>query len=184
MIGLGSSTAQKVAGLLGGERGAAAVEFALIVPFLLFLFAGAFELIVGIMVDRQVSLVASTLADVTAQYTTISQSQQMPDILNASAQILAPYPTSGAAMVISLISVDGSGNATVTWSQTLNGTARTVGSTIAVPASLATPNTSLVLGEATYVYTPIIDFIHLGTIKLAASTYMIPRASTTINLAS
>lgn len=166
------------------NRGAAAVEFALIVPFVLALYTGAVEVIVGIMVDRQVALVASTVADITAQYTTISASADMPNILGAAAQILVPYPVANATVVVSCISIDANGNATVAWSQAKNSSARVVGSAISIPKSLATPNTSIVLGEATYAYTPGVDFIHLGTLQLASKTYMLPRASTTINLTS
>ena len=170
--------------LLDQRDGAAAVEFALIVPFLLALYTGGVELIVGIMIDRQVTLVASTVANITAQYTTISASTQMPDILNASSQILAPYPVSSATVVVSCISIDASGNATVAWSKALNTTARTAGSAITIPSSLATPNSSIVLGETTYRYTPFADLIHLGTITLRGTTYMVPRAATAINLTS
>lgn len=166
------------------QQGSAAVEFALIVPFVLALYTGAVELIVGIMIDRQVTQVASTVANITAQYTTISASTQMPDILNASVQILAPYPTANASVVVSCISIDANGRATIAWSKSLNGTARVAGSVISIPASLAIPNSSLVLGETKYSYTPIVDFIHLGLITLGASTYMVPRAATAINLSS
>ena len=76
------------------QRGMAAVEFALVLPFLLLLFLGSVELTRGIQVDRQVALTADTVTNLVAQYTTISKSQQMPDILNASVQIFPPYPSS------------------------------------------------------------------------------------------
>jgi hypothetical protein len=40
----------------------------------------------------------------------------------------------------------------------------------------------VVLGETTYSYTPMIDFIKMGTLKLYSFDYMLPRASTTINM--
>ena len=69
-------------------------------------------------------------------------------------------------------------------SQTLNGTARSVGSAISVPTSIDIPNTNVVLGETTYAFNAAIDFLNLGTFNLSSSLYMVPRASTTINLTS
>ena len=166
------------------QRGMAAVEFALILPFLLLLYMGSVELTQGIMIDRQVALTADTVTNIVAQYTTISASQQLPDILNASAQIFSPNPSSPATVTVSLITIDSSGNATVTWSQTLNGTALTKGAPITIPTNLDIANTTLVYGQATYAYTPWFDFMGIGTLKLSSSVYMSPRASSTINLVS
>ncbi len=168
----------------GDQRGMAAVEFALILPFLLLLYLGSVELTEGIQVDRQVALTADTVTNLVAQYTTISASQQMPDILNASAQIFTPNPSSAATVVVSLIAIDGAGKATVSWSQALNGSALTAGQPITIPANLDIPNTTLVYGQATYAYKPWFDFMGIGTLNLSASVYMSPRASSTINLVS
>ena len=164
------------------NQGVAAVEFALTFPFLLILFFGGVEITDGVTLDRQVSLVATTVANIVSQYTSISASTQMPDILGASAQIMQPYTTSNTGIVVSLISISNSGQATVTWSQALNATARSTGSVVTVPSALDTPNTTLVLSEASYAYTPVFDFIHVGTLHLARSIYMVPREATTINL--
>lgn len=168
---------------LGASSGVAAVEFALVVPFLLVVYAGSVELLDGIGINRQVALTASTVANLVAQYTTISASSQLPDVLNASAQILAPHPVASATVTVSCISIDGAGKATVTWSKSLNGTARTAGQVVTLPAQLTSPNSNIILGEATYAYRPIADFLHFGTLTLSGSTYMVPRAATTVNLA-
>ncbi len=85
---------------------------------------------------------------------------------------------------MSLIAIDKNGNATVAWSQTLNGTARSVGSSITVPSSMDIANTNVLLGETTYAFNSPIDFLNLGTFNLSSSLFMVPRASTTINLTS
>jgi Flp pilus assembly protein TadG len=164
------------------NQGVAAIEFALVLPFLLILCFGGMELMDGVTLDRQVSLVATSVDNIVSQYTSISASTQMPDILNASVQIMQPYTTSNAGIVVSLITIGSSGQATVSWSQALNATARTTGSTVTVPSALDTPNTTLVLSEASYAYTPVFDFIHTGTLHLFHSIYMVPREATTINL--
>ena len=169
---------------LADESGLAAVEFALLLPFLVLLYLGSVEIIQAILIQRQTTLTATTVANIVAQYTTISASQQMPDILNASTQILVPYPASNAVVVVSLVTIDNSGKATVTWSQALNGAKRATGQSVTVPTALDVPNTVLILSETTYSYTPAVDFLNMGTKSLYASIYMVPRASTTINLTS
>jgi Flp pilus assembly protein TadG len=167
------------------ERGVSAVEFALILPVMALIYLGGFEITQAISLNRLVALTASTVTNVTSQYTTISASQQMPDILAASSQVLAPWPSSAATVVVSGISISPSGVATVAWSKALPaGSARTVGATVTLPAALDTPGGFVVFGETTYAYTPMLDFIHMGTINLYSFDYMLPRASTTINMAT
>jgi len=166
-----------------GTCGVAAVEFALLLPIMALLYVGTIEVVPLISADRRVTLTANTVANVTTQYASISASSTMPDILNASADVLAPYSSSNAIVVVSLITIDASGHATITWSQALNGAARTAGQTVNLPAGLDVPNTSLVWGETTYAYTPLLDLLCLGTINLYSSVYMSPRSSSgTINL--
>jgi Flp pilus assembly protein TadG len=159
------------------RQGLAAIEFAILLPVMLVLYLSAFELTQAIAIKRLVTLTASTVANVVTQYASISASQQMPDILNASSTVLTPYPVANATVVVSCIQVNASGQATISWSQALNGTARTVGSSVTLPTALDTPNTYVIWGETTYAYTPTIDYMHLGTIDLYSSVYMLPRSS-------
>jgi Flp pilus assembly protein TadG len=168
--------------LASDRSGVAAVEFALILPLMLLLYLGGFEVLQGIAIDRMTTLAASTVTNLVSQYSTISSTTQMPDILNASSQVLTPYPAINAHVVVSCVAVDGAGHATIAWSQAINGAARTVGTAYELPAALDVPNTEVILGEATYAYTPTVDFMNLGTINLYASDYMLPRSSTTIAL--
>jgi Flp pilus assembly protein TadG len=165
------------------QRGISAVEFALILPVMALIYLGGFELMQALSLNRLVALTASTVTNVTSQYTTISASQQMPDILNSSSQVLSPWSTANAKVVVSGIQISSSGVATVAWSQAIPSSAeRTVGATVTLPAALDTPGGFVVLGETTYAYTPMIDFIKMGTISLYSFDYMLPRASTTINM--
>jgi len=167
---------------IADERGMSAVEFALLLPFMVLLYLGGFELAQGIAVNRMVALTASTVTNLVVQYTSISAGQDMPDILNSSTLIMTPYAPANAAVIVSCITIDAKGNATVTWSQALHAKPRTVGSAVSVPGALDTANTTLILGEASYAYTPAIDFLKLGVRNLTASVYMFPRASPTITL--
>ena len=164
------------------RSGLAAVEFALIAPLMLTVYLGTFEVTQGLTQDRAVKLNASTITNLVAQYTTISASRDMPDLFAATAQIMKPYPSAKPVTVVSCISVDSKGNATVAWSQASGGTARTVGQSITLPAAMNLPNSQVVMGETTMPYKSPIQFLPIGTWNLHAVTYMFPRASSAINL--
>jgi Flp pilus assembly protein TadG len=164
--------------LASQSGGLAAIEFAIILPLMLLLYLGSFEIAQAVSLKRQVALTASTVANIVTQYATISKTGEMPDILDASSVVLTPYPVSNAIVVVSCITVDGNGKATVTWSQALpSGDARSTGQPVTLPPGLDVPNTSVVLGETTYAYSPLMDFMHIGTLNLYSSVYMSPRSS-------
>jgi Flp pilus assembly protein TadG len=119
------------------------------------------------------------VTDLATQYITIDN-LDMSTILGASTSIVAPYAATNITVTVSEITTDNSGNGTVTWSDSLNGTARTVGSAITLPASLKTPNISLIFGEVTYKYTPALGYVMTGTITMSDSFYMLPRLSNSV----
>jgi Flp pilus assembly protein TadG len=170
-------------------RGLAAVEFAMILPILLVLLLASIDAGRAMAIYVKVRSATYTLDAVTNQYTTIHDSD-MQQILGAAAVILSPYSTSPVSVVLSQVSLDDKGKASVSWSDTLNGTARAVGSPVTVPASLASskpPNNacnaypcSFILGEVNYIYTPMFGYFITGPITLADSLYMTPRSATTI----
>lgn len=160
-------------------RGISAVEFAVLMPVMLTLLLGSVEASQGIAADRKVELTAHTLADLASQYTDVTNAV-MTNILNAGAAIIAPYPAANLKEVVSEIAVDSQGNATVVWSDTLNGTALTVGQTVSVPSSLATPNTYLILAQVQYGYSPTYGYVLTGTLALSDQSYVRPRESASI----
>jgi Flp pilus assembly protein TadG len=114
------------------------------------------------------------VADLASQYTSITAAD-MTNILNASSDVIAPYSATTLKSVVSELSIDGQGQATVVWSSTLNGTALTVGQTVNVPSALAVPNSYLLLGQATYGY------VVTGTLTLSDGVYMRPRQSSSVS---
>ena len=161
------------------RRGIAAVEFAMLLPMMLTLYLGSVEVSTGVAVNRKVTLTTRALADLTSQYTDVTDAD-MSNILNASSDIIAPYPVSGLSAVVSELSIDANGNTTVAWSDTLNGTARSVGEAVTLPASLVVPNTYLILAEVSYSYNPSFGYVLTHTMTLNDHIYMRPRQSTSI----
>jgi Flp pilus assembly protein TadG len=161
------------------RRGIAAVEFAMLLPMMLTLYLGSVEVSTGVAINRKVTLTTRALADLTSQYTDVTNAD-MSNILNASSDIVAPYPVSGLSAVVSELSIDANGNTTVVWSDTLNGTARSVGAAVTIPASLVVPNTYLILAEVSYSYNPSFGYVLTHTMTLNDHIYMRPRQSTSI----
>jgi Flp pilus assembly protein TadG len=176
-------------------RGVAAVEFALVSPMLLLLLLGTIDAGRAIAVYMKVRSATYTLNSITNQYLVIHDTD-MQQILGATAVVLSPYPSAPVTVVISQLSVSSGGLATVSWSDTLNGTARSVGSTVTIPAALAAPVPPnnvvtcqrahptdpcyLILGEVNYTYTPMFGYFITGPIHLADKLYMTPRLTPSI----
>ena len=170
---------RRLARLASDQRGVSAVEFALLLPLMLTLYFGSVEISQGISADRKVTLTARTVADLVSQVSSINNND-MTNSLNAASAVMAPYATSNLQVTVTSVVVDANGNATVAWSDTMNGTARTAGSTVTLPAAFAVANTSVIWGEVQYSYTPTIGYVVSGTLTLKDQIYMRPRLSTSV----
>ena len=163
-------------------RAVAATEFAIVLPFMLVLWVGGVELGNGLAISVKVSETAHTVADLVSRNACVTSST-LSTILGASSVTIAPYSNGNATITVSEVSTDASGNATVTWSTSLNGTPRTVGQPMTLPAALGTPtppNISLILGEVTYRYTPNLGYTITGTVPIVDSYYLFPRVTSTV----
>jgi Flp pilus assembly protein TadG len=161
------------------ERGVAAVEFALIVPILIVVYLFGFAVAEASSVYRKMSDTTVELANVTSQYTTMS-ANDVSNVMNASAQIMTPYKTSNLTIVLSEVTNDASGNATVTWSKTYNGTALATGAAVTAPAGFKTPGASYILVQTSYAYTPTLGTGFLGSMTMTDQIFQAPRQSNTI----
>ncbi len=159
-----------------------AVEFAIVLPFMLTIYIGSVELGDGLAINFKVTETARTVTDLTSQYVSIDPAT-MSSILGASSTVIAPY--SSANMVVTVSQVQVAANATtgtINWSCSLNGTARTVNSSVTLPTNLQKPASTIYLirGEVTYPYTPAVGYVITGTINMYQSTYFYPRLSNTV----
>ncbi|MFD2184668.1 TadE/TadG family type IV pilus assembly protein [Rhodoplanes azumiensis] len=168
----------------GDERGVSAVEFALLLPVMLTLYLGGVEVTSAVSIDRKVTLVARTVADLVAQATTVTTAD-LTDVLKASTAVAAPFPSAPLKVTVSSVKIDTSKTAKIVWSSTLNGTARTVGADVTTlipqalrdPCAAATTACTLIWGEASYDYKPAIGYVITGTLTLNDKIFMKPRMS-------
>jgi Flp pilus assembly protein TadG len=174
-----NSVAKTLARFADECRGVSAVEFAILLPVMMTLYLGSVEVSQGIATQRKVTLTANALTDVASQYTDITNAD-MSNILAAGSAIIAPYSATNLQEVVSEISINAQGHASVVWSDSLGGTALSIGQVVSIPASLAVPNTSLVLAQVQYSYNPTYGYVITGTLTLSDVSYMQPRQSNSI----
>src|SRR5262245_26617205 len=86
------------------KKGIAAVEFAFVVPIMMVMFIGAVEMSQAITVDRRVTQVASSTADLVARKETSISNTEITDILRVGGFIMAPYDQSPLQVVIRNVS--------------------------------------------------------------------------------
>jgi Flp pilus assembly protein TadG len=162
-----------------GEHGMAAVEFAAVLPFMLAAYIGTWEVGDGIAIDRKVTITSRSVADLASRYTNINNAT-MTAILNSSTQVIAPYPSGPLTVTVSQVAVDSKGKATISWSDSLNGTPHAVGQAVTLPGTLNTPNSFLIWGEVKYAYAPTLGYMLTGTWNLSSQIYMAPRNASSV----
>ena len=163
------------------QRGIAAVEFALVVPVMIVIYLAGFEVMEAATVYRKLTDTTVQIANTTSQYTTMG-AVDVANVLDASAQIMTPYPTTQLSVVLSEVTVvDNSGVGQVTWSQEYQGTALIPGkSTVTMPSGFQTVGASYILVQTSYAYQPIIGGAFVKPISMTNQIFMLPRGSATI----
>lgn len=161
-------------GFAAATSGLAALEFALILPLMVGLYLGGFEVSEAFMINRKVTHTTSALGDLVAQAEELSDSD-MNNILDASAAIMNPYPSNLVTMIVSGVLIDDEGIATVVWSDARNATAYEVGATIDLPLGVIQLETFIVVAEVEYEYTPTFGHTFTGVITLGDAFYLRPR---------
>jgi Flp pilus assembly protein TadG len=171
--------------MFADRSGIAATEFAFIVPIMLVMFFGTVEFSSGVAVDRKVTLMARTLADLTSQSLSVADSD-LTNFFAASGAIMTPYSSTPTNATISELYIDPSnGNARVQWSK--GAAPRSIGSIVNIPTSLISrdPNTNAILpsqyllfSEINYQYVPTIGYVMVPSgVSLSDVAYTRPRQS-------
>jgi Flp pilus assembly protein TadG len=176
------------------RRGVAAVEFALVLPFLLATLLASFDAGNAIAIYMKVRSATFALAAITNTYTNSSdptndpiQAADMSSITSATSAVLAPYSSAPAVIKITQIKAASSTSATVSWSYSVNGTAYTKGSPwTKFPSQLTSTNSCnsypcyLIFAEVAYTFTPSFGYFITGPIVLSDNVYVAPRSSTCV----
>ena len=95
----------RVRNLWADIRAVAATEFAIVLPFMLLLWVGGFELGNGLAISVKVSETAHTVADLVSRNQCVTAST-LNTMLNASSATIAPYAAGNASITVSEVSTD------------------------------------------------------------------------------
>ncbi len=152
--------------------GVAAVEFAMILPVMLLLFLGMSEVTQGVNINRKVTILSRTIADITSRSSDGIDNAQMEEIFDAAVSVMAPFDTSRVAMRVSSVVVEDDGGPVgkVCWSDGRDMTPLAADSTVNIPAGFDIPGTSFILAEVGDVYSPMIGYAITGDIQLGEVT--------------
>ena len=171
-------------GVRDDRRGVALIEFAMVLPVLLLLFLGGYQLSDASACKRKVTITARALADITSQYTTLTKSEA-DTVLAAAQQIMAPYDLANAEVRVSQITLTSTGKkgAKIVWSRARNTTERAVNSVVTeFPADLRlAKGDTYIYAEVSYNYDPKIGNL-VPPVSFEQTLYMLPRKSAKVTL--
>jgi Flp pilus assembly protein TadG len=174
-----------------GEDATAAVEFALIVPFLIALYFGSIEAAALFTADKRINSISATVGDLVSQWDpddgnlTTGTNGTLTDYFNAATGIMTPYSTVGLKIVVSLVEVKSDGTTKVLWSKANSyGTARTANSSFTPLTSTSQMNSisrggCVVAAEVSYSYKPLLGYVFKTALNLAHTNYFLPRFGAT-----
>lgn len=167
------------------RRGIAAIEMAFIMPVLLFLYFGLFDLTSLISVNRKLTYSASVVADLVTQNKTTVTAANITDYFNAAEMVMSPTPIADVRIDVYGY-YNNSGTITQRWTKSsTGGTACGAPSTTGM-AALMTDGNDLVVARVCTTYAPYIATF-LGTNILGATSFTFeeqialrPRLSSTL----
>ena len=180
---------RRCAALRHAREGTAAVEFALIMPVMMFMYFGAAEAASLLTVDRKVQSVAGAVGDLVARSNQSITEEQISDYFQAATSILAPYDLTDLVQTVTAVSVDDEGETEILWSVRYAGDDLSdevddheVGDSYDLPAetiAIASGQT-VIVAEVDYPYFPLLGFVFKNTVNLHRSALFMPRFGGTI----
>jgi Flp pilus assembly protein TadG len=158
------------------ESGAAILELALVLPLMLTLFFGGFEVTRVINANTRVAAAAQSLADLVAQQSAVT-STSVANFCTGGQLVMTPFPTSSLSATIVSVTRGGSGVA-VDWQDTTCGHSATLSNATTL-ASPVIPNSgdSVIVVKTTYSYTSPISYVLHASYTLSQTAFARPQIS-------
>lgn len=170
------------------EGATAAVEFALIVPFLMSLYFGSMEASALFTADRRVNTISATIGDLISQWDpddgALPQATTLTDYFAASQALIYPMPTTGLKQVVTYVQVKSDGTTVIIWSKGYNGgTPRVVGNAYPLTATKMMNQVArggyIIAAEVYYPYKPLLAQVFKTTVNLYHENIYLPRFGNT-----
>jgi Flp pilus assembly protein TadG len=180
---------RRVKSAAANKDGAAAVEFAMLLPVMITLFFGTVETTLALLCRADVSIMAATAADLISQANTTTTAD-ISNVYTAAGTLLYPYYSGGDAgkptiRLTSVIYDSGAGDPTTTgkvaWSctqlgtGTLTPTSRNKNDPVTFNQALITVNGSVLMAEIAYKYASPTTKVVAGEINMTNNFYTKPR---------
>jgi Flp pilus assembly protein TadG len=151
------------------DSGVAAIEFAIILPFMLLLYFGLLDLTGLISAHRKMTSTASVVADLTGQGSSTIPKASITDYMLVAGMISNPLPASGVRVNVYDYKKSG-GSAELRWN-----TSNDTGPACAAPSTagmtdLMTAENDIIVAQACMTYVPYVATF-LGDSILGASTF-------------
>jgi Flp pilus assembly protein TadG len=172
---------------LKAERGAAAIEGAILLPFLAIVYFCLQDFTALITFNRKITLTAATVSDTISQYQTTIARSNITDIFNVIGLIMQPTPTANVRVNVYGYYLNGTAP-TVRWQVTNgSGPSCSLPDTTNFQTMMSTSSNDLVVAVTCMNYTPWVATF-LGSNLLGGTTMLLqqtiasrPRASATLN---
>ncbi|WP_108396032.1 TadE/TadG family type IV pilus assembly protein [Devosia submarina] len=171
------------------ENGAAAVEFALILPAMLILYVGANEASMLISMDRKVQLISGAVGDLVARTDTDISSGDLQNYVNVAGGIISPYVVDGMVQIVSQVKVE-NGKAKVVWSRGFDDQEpdpkldRADGAEYVLPQAVLdiAEGDHVIVAETRLPYTPLYGIVYTSPVTLYRENFFMPRFGGRIRL--
>lgn len=155
----------------GHERkGLAALEFAILLPMMVFVLFASIELLDMLDTNRRLENATSSLADVVARDTAVTN-DEVTGLWAALNMLMFPSTSAGVRMRVTSVNVITSSNARVVWSETHGWTTRAVNSTVSLPAGMMVAGTSIIMTESEMGYRGPLGILLAGPVTLGHTAY-------------
>lgn len=155
------------------RRAMGAVEFALITPFLMFLYLGGSQISMALTINRKVQHVASTINDLVTQSNTTTV-DQIKGLINVATSIMTPYDMTPLGITVTQVAIDANGLSKVDWSvPTANMPKLAKGALFPLPTDFKRfPNSFVIVAKTTYTFTPAAGNFVTGPISMGGTSYL------------
>jgi Flp pilus assembly protein TadG len=170
---------------IAGEQGVTAIEFALVLPIVVTILIGCFEVPRYVLVFQKIARTSSGVADLVAQADEPVTKNQMADIFTAGKIMMEPYDViANGRIYVSSINNPSGGGVTLTWQRNNAGlvaTASKMGAagtnpSAKLPAALVpASNEEVLVAEVYFNYTPVFSSIIYSGSQLYMISYTRPR---------
>jgi len=161
-------------------RGMAAIEMAVVFPFMLIVYFGLVDVTNLLSAERRVTLASNTLADLVTQAPGTIAKADLTGFYNAVGPIMDPFPSSSVQITISDYRIAGT-SVTQHWTNSKNGSCGAAASTASFP-NLMTDGNDLVLARVCISYTPVTGKVFgVGPFTLHDDMVLRPRQTLTLD---